>query len=433
MKPPQSTPSAWFDASVSDWPASHVAVLNYAWGRKEFTASDVMANTGLTRATSIDVLEVLADSGLIVELPNAREACPRVGATAHARVVGQVNAPAAIYRKGRPARRFSFDADAGLVVGVDAGCSHLTAIAADLSGQSVATAHSVAECDPDGDVRVLGPRRREQVRSLIAEAVKQAGRDPGDIYAVCVGVPAPVADDGRSPRHHTGFWQLVNPDLIDELADVGPVVRVENDALLAAVAEGTVGEARGQGSFVTLLAGARMGAGVVIDGHLLRGTHGAVGEMNAFDCVEGVGDTFGFGEYAAKAAAKEIAAGHVDGNGAFGGLAPEEVTGRLVFAAIEAGDADAQAIARDIGRRLARVVTVLQSFYDPAMVVVSGAVGPAMLKVIEEARAAMPDSGASIAPDVVGSRLGAEAVVTGAVAAAVQMACASALDIAVGK
>lgn len=509
----RSTPFEWFGQAESDRPASQLAVLDFVWGLDEFTATDVMAGTGLTRATAIEALGQLLDAGLVTELANAREAEER-GVVAEAAAgeagvsgAGVLGAGAGAggtakrrrgYRKGRPARRFAFRPEAGVVVGVDAGYAHLAAIVADLAGKTLATKRTLTGWDPDArsePTKAEARQRQELVRSLIADAVKAAGRTADDLFAVCVGVPAPVNEAGNSPRHHAWFWQRVNPGLREALADVAPAVRVENDALLAAVAEGTVGAAQGCRNYVALLGGARMGAGVVIDGQLLRGANGAVGEMNAFEQVVGVGDSRGFADYARALAAQMIAAGADDAasdevaadragaradvktnagahakegagsratanatrakgrkggaatdqpavaatekseraagirsGGLFAGLKPEELTGRRVFEAIEAGDRDALHIADQLGERLARVVTVIESFYDPELIVVSGAVGPAMLRIIELARAAMPNE--SMVPELVGSDLGAEAVAVGAVAAAVQMARARALDIA---
>lgn len=418
----RSTPEEWFGQGLKDRPASQRAVLDYVWGMEEFTATDVMAGTQLTRATVIDALSQLVEAGLVLELANARQADAQDENTAHK--------SKHLYRKGRPARRFAFRPEAGIVIGIDAGYTHLAAIAADLAGNTVASLHTLSGRGRDADnthAQSEVELRKTELRSLIEKVVDAAGRSLHEVFALCVAVPAPVSEDGTSPAHPTGFWQRVNPDLLQALADIAPVVRIENDALLAAVAEGTVGAAQGCRNYVTVLGGARMGSGVVIDGKLLRGAHGAVGEMNAFDYVRGVGDSRGLADYAAFLAAQKVATGKI--GGAFAGLEPEEVTGRLVFDAIEAGDLDAIQVSRQVGERLARIVGVLQSFYDPEKIVVSGAVGPAMEQVIEAARAAMPGLVGSITPELLGSQLGAEAVVTGAVSAGVHIARSRALDI----
>src|SRR5687768_980110 len=91
------------------------AVLSYAWDIGVFTASEAMSAVGLTRSTTIDVLDELVDFGLLHELPNARAG-------------GE-------YQKGRPARRFELRADAAVVVGIDAGRLHITTSVADLRGE----------------------------------------------------------------------------------------------------------------------------------------------------------------------------------------------------------------------------------------------------------------------------------------------------------
>ena len=60
------------------------AVLDFAWTAGEFTATEVMASTSLTRSTAIDAVDTLVSARILRELPNARA----VGA----------------YRSGRPAR-----------------------------------------------------------------------------------------------------------------------------------------------------------------------------------------------------------------------------------------------------------------------------------------------------------------------------------------
>lgn len=192
--------------------------------------------------------------GLIAELPNAREACPRAGATAHGRVAGQVNALGGHLPERPPARRFSFDADAGLVVGVDAGCSHLTAIAADLSGQRQRPTPSLnvirtATC-------AAGPRRREQVRSLIAEAVTGGQRSRRDSVAWAYWLPSPMMAVRRATTLACSWLTSTSST---SWPTSGSLVRVENDALLAAVAEGTAGEAQGHAASSPFSAGVRMG------------------------------------------------------------------------------------------------------------------------------------------------------------------------------
>lgn len=53
------------------------------------------------------------------------------------------------------------------------------------------------------------------------------------------------------------------------------------------------------------------GAGVVVDGHLLHGAHGGVGEMFAFDFVRGVNSAFGLGPMVQRLAKARLASGEL--------------------------------------------------------------------------------------------------------------------------
>ena len=227
-----------------------------------------MAAVGLTRSTTIDVIEELVALELLRELPNAR-------------AVGD-------YQKGRPARRFELRADAAVVVGIDVGPDHILTAVADLRGHVLALEHTATDLDHDSP-----DERRAAATSAVDDALRAPRVTRADVLALCAAVPAPVDAAGASPPHRDGFWRRMNPNLAELFGAWAPLVRVENDASLAAVAEGSLGAAVGVRDFVTVLSGEFLGAGAVVDGRLLRGAHGGVAEMVAFDHVIGVEDAGG--------------------------------------------------------------------------------------------------------------------------------------------
>ncbi len=368
-------------------------MLSFAWVTGIFVATDAMAATGLMRSTAIDAIGELIDLGLLRELPNARAAGD--------------------YSKGRPSRRFELRADAAVVVGMDAGRAHLTTVAADLRGAELS--REVVKLDASQDTR---EGRRTAIIAAIDSALRMAGSDKERLLAVCVGVPAPVDDAGVSPHKGESFWQRMNPDLRGLLQERVPIVRIENDASLAAVAEGSVGMAVGLRNFVVLLAGDRFGAGVVIDGHLLRGQHGGVGEMRAFDHVRGVNSVEGIGLRIAEWARSDLAAGVVPSTSALAGLDAATLTGRTVLRLARAGDVWAQGLVERSATLLSRVAVMFSSIYDPSRIIVAGAVADDLDEVLEAAQTQFPQDWELPVPELVRSRLGADAVVTGAVSAA---------------
>ncbi|WP_432564993.1 ROK family transcriptional regulator [Kineococcus sp. SYSU DK003] len=373
-----------------------LAVLHHVWDlpvgpdgtEPGVTGSDLMAATGLSRATVHDVCDELIERGWLRELPNERAAGG--------------------YTKGRPARRYGFDVHAGAVVGVDAGQHRIAARVADLRGRMLGeTSRTV-----DHDLSTPVAERLEVVARTVEEVVRAAGAPT--VLAVALGVPAPVGAGGRTEFSGNPYWELMNPGLVAHLQDrFGWRVLADNDANLAALAEGWIGSGRGVRNQVTLLAGERIGAGIVDDGRLLRGARGGVGEMRYLDLVSGVGSADGLGKVL-----RDLA--HRAGGS---GVAEE------VVAAAAAGEELAGSLVEAAGERLTRVVVTLASLFDPERVVVAGGVAGAV-GLVEVVNTELPRFLDLPRPLVVASTLGRDVVVLGALRRALDEVRAQALSIA---
>ena len=383
--------------------ASVDGVLDFAWDAGTFTATEAMRAASLTRSTAIEAIDTLIAAGVLQELANARDA-------------GE-------YRAGRPARRFRLRDDAGVVAALDAGDTHLTAAVSDLSGEvllrrqiALSPAQSVDE-------------RRDTIVAHLRATLAEAGVARDDVLSLCVGVAAPVTLQGQSPPHPEGFWERTNPGLIDALGDEADVVEVKNDAQLAAAAEGTGGEAVGCRDYVALLAGERLGAGVVVDGHLLHGAHGGVGEMFAFDFIRDVDSAFGLGPTLERLAREAIAKAETETTERHGlaAMDPAQVHGRDVLELAAGGDPLAIEITDAIGRVLARIVGVLGNMFDPERVIVCGAIADGIQPVLDAAQRTLAAQIHLPAPTLLRSHLGGDVVIRGALARARDSARATAL------
>lgn len=376
-----------------------LALLHHVWdlpvcpdgSEPGVTGTELMAASGLSRATVHDVCEELIGRGWLRELPNYRATDG--------------------YTKGRPARRYGFVVDAGAVVGVDAGQHRIAVRVADLRGRSVGEATTEVH-------QVLGTpvaERLAAVEDTLQRALAAAGRPP--VLAVALGIPAPVGAGGRTEFSGNPWWELMNPALSRVLAQRhGWTVLAENDANLAALAEGWTGSGQGVRHLVTLLAGERIGAGVVDDGRLLRGARGGVGEMRYLDIVAGVGSADGLGKVLRDLATQAGAAAEAE----------------EVLAAAAAGEAVALSLVQTAGERLARVVVTLASLFDPELVVLSGGAAGAR-EVVDVVNAELPAFLDPPRPLVVASALGRDVVVLGAVRRALDEVQATALTIALHR
>lgn len=110
----------------------------------------------------------------------------------------------------------------------------------------------------------------------IAALVKQLDARP---ESVGVAIPGEVRDDGRC-------WRLPNIPGFENVNIAGELekrlacpVGVENDATAAALAERLYGWGNIYRSFLLVTLGTGVGGGVVLDGHVRRGTFGFAGEI----------------------------------------------------------------------------------------------------------------------------------------------------------
>ncbi|GAA4980684.1 hypothetical protein GCM10023205_57180 [Yinghuangia aomiensis] len=151
-------------------------------------------------------------------------------------------------------------------------------------------------------------------------------------------------------------------------------VRMENEANLGALGELWYGAGRGSGSYVYVSGEAGIGAGLVVDGELFRGAHGAAGEIGHVvvdpsgplcacggrGCVEQIAGL----DAVLRAAAIE----GVDGGGA--GHLPD-ATAELLRR-LETGDALAAAAVEAAGGGMAVALIAAVNLLDPDTVVLGG-------------------------------------------------------------
>ena len=125
----------------------------------------------------------------------------------------------------------------------------------------------------------------EELEYFLEDARKEGFEDAPvpDLKGICIGVPA-VADIKRSALINAYLYK--NLEKIDFIKSVGNhfdvPVYVENDVNLSAIAESEFGRGKDHASLVFVEVGGGIGAGIIMEGELLRGAFGAAGEMGFF-------------------------------------------------------------------------------------------------------------------------------------------------------
>ena len=369
------------------------------------TGTDLIEATGLTRATVIAVCDDLIARGWAREAPSPR-------------TEGQ---------KGRPARRFEFNESAGFVLGLDIGLATVRVVVSDLAGTVVGGTES--RFPHHGGTPA---DRRSGVMTATRQALSEAGVPPASVLGAALGIAAQVTPEGTiAPGQELA--PMFDLNLTQEFGQgFGWPVLVENDAKLAALAEHWQGTGADEKNLAVILAGERLGTGVIEAGHLLHGARGRAGTMGGLELVDGVGNEDGIAKLARLWGTAALDAGHTGKIRELVGTHTNRVSARYVFEAAAAGDDTAAEILDRIGRRMARALALVSTFFDPRLIVIGGAVAAsatALLPVMtEELARYVPDP-----PRLAVSELGEMLVATGAVRLALDYVEARLLDLRPGS
>ncbi|MBT1093785.1 ROK family transcriptional regulator [Streptomyces sp. Tu102] len=337
----------------------------------------VASRIGLTRAAVSTLVDELIRSGLLEELGPERPG-----------------------RVGRPGSALAVSGHGPAGIGAEIGVDHLAVCAVDLRGE--VRARAVRHGANRG--RAAGPVI-EELDALVRKVVAEAEREGLWPAGLAVAVPGLVARDSRTVVRAPNLdWR--DTDLA-ELLPTGFPLTVGNEADFGALAELWLGDGTPR-DFLHVSAEIGIGAAVVVDGGLLRGTRGFAGELGHVP-VEPYGPECPCGgrgcleQYAGEEAVLRAA-----------GLEPgEDRVGLLATRAAE-GDEDVRRALRDAGTALGIALTGAVNLLDPESVVLGGALAglaPWLLPALEaelDRRTAGPACPVSV------SRLGPEGPLLGA-------------------
>lgn len=217
--------------------------------------------------------------------------------------------------------------------------------------------------------------------SILAK-IKERGLEKEDIVGVGVGVPAPVTEDGVvNGTANLGWTYKEVKKELEELTGLTSVIG--NDANVAALGEMWKGGGSGEKNMVMITLGTGVGGGVIINGKVITGEHGAGGEVGHLCVNYDEPDTCGCGnhgcleQYASATGIVRLAKKKLAQESRETVLKKESVTAKDVFDAVKAGDETAVEIAEEFGRYLASGLVNLAAIADPAVFVIGGGVSKA--------------------------------------------------------
>ncbi len=316
-------------------------------------------------------------------------------------------------QRGRKPVAYVVSNRAGFVVGADIGGTNIRVATSDLFGEQIGEAKRATTKDGS---RAVGLQILEMVSEAIDEAAATHSRP------LALGISTPGVVDQSSGRV-TLAYNLTPEGGFDPLAVIRerfdlPVL-VDNNVNLAAVGEKWFGLARGISTMVFIGIGAGIGMGIIIDDELVRGAHGAAGEIGYLPLV---GDPFDPRHKLHGGLEDEVAAAGI--LAAYRERQDSRCTGpsdvHEVFELAAAGDPDAGAVVDHVASVLGAAIATVCAIIDPELVVLGGGIGssPLLLRPMRGAAAALVPITSRIETSLLGDR----AALKGAIAVALQAA-----------
>ncbi len=238
----------------------------------------------------------------------------------------------------------------------------------------------------------------EDILPDIAKSIQEKNQEKNiskeDILGIGMGVPGPITEDGRVLKCVNLGWGIFSvADKVRELTGVEKV-KVGNDANVAALGEQWRGGGRGFDSIVMVTLGTGVGGGVVLNGKILTGANGAAGEIGHLPVNAGETRVCGCGkkgcleQYSSATGLMRKARQLVENTDKPSMMRDyEQLTGKEIFDAYEAGDALAAEVVDEFAEYLGLGLGQVAQVLDPQAFVIGGGVsknGPVVTEVIKD-------------------------------------------------
>lgn len=237
-----------------------------------------------------------------------------------------------------------------------------------------------------------GSRILPDVAESVQAKIRERGIQPDQILGLGIGVPGPVNQKGEisgAVNLHWGF-----KDVAGEMREMlGMKVRAGNDANVAALGEMWAGGGKGASSLVMVTLGTGVGGGVIVDGKIVAGAHGAAGEIGhaAMEPEEtehcNCGNQGCLEQMASATGLVRLARRYLEKSEKDTLLRRGKLSAKAVFDAYAAGDAAAAEIVEEFAGYLGRAMGIIACVTDPERFVIGGGVskaGQPLLDVLEK-------------------------------------------------
>ena len=228
------------------------------------------------------------------------------------------------------------------------------------------------------------------VAKSVLDKIEEKGISKEEVAGIGIGIPGPVKKNGTVEAAVNLHWGF--KDIVKEVSDItGLLVKAGNDANVAALGELWRGGGIGRNSLIMVTLGTGVGGGIIIDGQIVAGAHGAGGEIGhaptdaqvekpcncgKYGCLEQVASATGI----ANLARAELAVNKTKTL-----LDPNHVNAKTVFDAYKENDEVATIIVDRFAGYLGKALATFAVVADPEVIVIGGGVskaGPVLTECI---------------------------------------------------
>jgi len=336
--------------------SAEVMILRALRRQGKISRSEISNITGWSKAKASQEIRSLVDKGYLVEIGEG------------------------ISKGGRKPGLLRINDQLGYIAGIDIGATSLDIALADVTGLVL------QRCSETTDVKLSPESVFGRCSELLLELIRTQGATPDQVLGIGVGVPGPV-DFARGV--------LVAPPLMPEWENfpirdflkktfISAFVVVDNDVNIMALGEQRAGDAAGIDHFIFVKIGTGIGAGIISNGKIHRGSDGCAGDIGHI-CVDKEGPLCSCGNQgcleamaagpaivskaleAARSGTSPILSQMRESNG--GLIRPEDVN-----AACREGDQAALDIIRDSGQMIGDVLAGLVNFFNPSHIFIGGGI-----------------------------------------------------------
>src|ERR1700712_2215644 len=350
----------------------------------EVSRSAPGSTASLRTANQRRVLDVLFARGTVTQTEIARETGLAAGTVSSiVRELAAAGILSTVAGSGRRGTTVRLARGAGVVGAIDFGHSHVAVALCDMRGRMLGERahHLSAAYEVDEG---LG-----RAAELLDRLLEETGTARSDVRNLGMGLPCPIADGIVTSSAIMPAWVGLNAR---ELAEerLGIRVHLDNDANLGALGEQRRGVGRGHANVAFVKVSSGVGAGLILDHQIFRGTNGTAGEIGhlTFDeqgplcrcgsrgCLEA---------YAATGPALAMMAGQMplpeqspDGSGRAGIDA--------VIEAAKQGSVAARRVFEDAGLHLGWGLATFTNLLNPGVIAVGGDMSHAGDLLLDSAR-----------------------------------------------